>query len=64
VKRIATLLGVAIGTGSKVMSAHTNPEKTASVNRNSERKSTLTERDIHVLRKISSERNTELLQHR
>jgi transposase len=52
--KTATLLGVSRATVSKVMSAYTNHGKTAAAKRNSGRKSTLTERDRHTLRKIVS----------
>jgi transposase len=52
VTRIATLLGVLIATVPKVMSAYTNHGKTTSTKRNSGRKSTLKERDCHMLRRI------------
>jgi transposase len=54
VKRIATLLGVSRATGSKVMSTYTHYEKTSSAKRSSERKSTLTERNVYILRRIAS----------
>jgi transposase len=46
------LLGVSRLTVAKFMSAYTNHGKTTSVKRNSGRKSTLTERDRHTLRRI------------
>jgi transposase len=52
VTQTATSLGVSRATVSKVMSAHTNHGKTTSANRDSGRKSTLTERDRHILRRI------------
>jgi transposase len=54
VTKTATLLGVSKATVSKVMSAYTNYGTTTSAKRNSERKSTLTERDRHTLRWIIS----------
>jgi hypothetical protein len=50
----ATLLGVPTATVSKVMSAYTNHGKTTSAKRNSVQKSTLTERDRRILRRIVS----------
>jgi transposase len=49
VTKTATLLGVLRVTVSKVMSAYTNHGKTTSAKRNSDRKSTLTERDCLTL---------------
>jgi hypothetical protein len=55
VTKTATLLGASRATVSEVMSAaYTDHEKTTSAERNSGRKSTLTERDHHTLRKIIS----------
>jgi hypothetical protein len=48
----ATLLAVLRATFSKVMSAYMNHGKKTSVKRNSGRKSTMTERDGHTLRRI------------
>jgi transposase len=56
--KTATLLSVSRATVSKVMSAYTNHGKTISVKRNSERKSTLTERDHPTLRRIVSKKHT------
>jgi hypothetical protein len=50
--KTATLLRVLRVTVPVVMSAYTNHVKTTSAKRNSGRKSTLTERDRHTLRKI------------
>jgi transposase len=50
--KTATLLVVSRATVSKVMSAYTNHGKTTSANRNSGRKSALTERDRRTLRRI------------
>jgi transposase len=50
VTKTDTLLGVSRATFSKVMSGYTNHGKTTSAKRDSERKSTLTERDRHTLR--------------
>jgi transposase len=52
VTKTATLLGVSRATVSKVVSAYTNHGNT-SAKRNSGKKSTLTERDCHVLRRIA-----------
>jgi hypothetical protein len=52
VTKTATLLGASRVTVSKVTSAYTNHGKTTSAKRNSERKSTLTETDHHIFRKI------------
>jgi hypothetical protein len=52
VTKTAMLQGVSRATGSKVMLAYTNHEKTSSVKRNNGRKSTLTERDDCTLRRI------------
>jgi transposase len=52
--KAATLLGVSRATVPKVMSAYTNHGKTTSAKGNSERKSTLTEGDRHILRWIIS----------
>jgi hypothetical protein len=51
VTKTATLLRALKATVSKVMSAHMNHGKTSSVKRNSGRKSTLTERGRHILRR-------------
>jgi transposase len=53
-KKFATLFGVSRATVSKVMLACTNYGKTTSAKRNSGRKSTLTERDCRVFRRIFS----------
>jgi transposase len=53
VTKYATLLGVSRATASKVMSAYTKHGK-ITVKRNSGRKSTLTERDRHTLKRIVS----------
>jgi predicted transcriptional regulator len=53
VTKTAILLGASRATVSNVMSADMNHGKTTSANRNSERKSTFTERD-HLLRRIVS----------
>jgi hypothetical protein len=50
--KTTTLLGVSRVTVSKVMSACTNHGKTTSAKRNSGRKSTLTNRDRRILRRI------------
>jgi FixJ family two-component response regulator len=42
----------------KAISAYTNHEKTTSEKRNSERKSTLTEKDRRILRRIVSRKHT------
>jgi transposase len=52
--KIATLLCVWRPTVSKVLSAYTNHGKTTSAKRNSGRKSTLTERDRRILKRIAS----------
>jgi transposase len=52
VTKTVTLLSVSRATVSKVMSAYTNHEKTTSAKRNSGRKSTLTEKESHILRRI------------
>jgi hypothetical protein len=52
--KTATLLGVSRATVSKVMSAYANHGKTTSAKRNSGRKSTLTQRDLLILRRIVS----------
>jgi hypothetical protein len=52
--KIATWLSVTRATVSKTMSASTNHGKTKSAKRNSGRKSTLTERDRHTLRRSVS----------
>jgi transposase len=52
--KTATLLGVSRMTVSKVMSAYTNHGKTSSSKRNSGRRSTLTEGDRRILRRIVS----------
>jgi transposase len=52
--KTATLLGVSRVTVFTVMSAYTNHGKTTSAKRNSGRKSTLTERDLHIFRRIVS----------
>jgi transposase len=54
VMKTAKLLGVLRSAVSKVMSAYTNHGKTTSAKRNSGRKSTLTERDHRILRRIIS----------
>jgi transposase len=53
VAKTGTLIGVSRATVSKVMSAYSNHGKTTSAKRNSERKSTLTERDRRTLRIVS-----------
>jgi transposase len=50
--KTATLLGVPGATVSKVTSAYTNHGKATSAKRNSGQKSTLTERDHCILRRI------------
>jgi hypothetical protein len=50
--KTAALLGASRVTVWKVMLAYTNHRKTISVKRNSGRKSALTGRDCHILRKI------------
>jgi transposase len=50
----ATLLGVSRASFSEIMSAYTNHGKTTSAKRNSGRKSTRTERDRRILRRIVS----------
>jgi transposase len=50
--KTATLLGVLRATVSLVMSAYVNHGKTTSAKRNSGKKSTLTERNRHTLRRI------------
>jgi transposase len=50
----ATLLGVSRATVCKVMSAYTSKGKTTSAKRNNGRKSTLTERDRRISRRIVS----------
>jgi transposase len=52
--KTAILLGVSRATLSKVMSAHTNHGKTTAAKKNSGRKSTLTEKDRRILRRIVS----------
>jgi transposase len=64
VTKTATLLSVSIATVSVVMSAYTNHGKTTSAKRNSGRKSTLTERDRRILRRIFFRKITELQQHK
>jgi transposase len=54
VTKTATLLGVSRAKVSRVMSAYTNPGKTASAKRNSGRKSTRTGRDRRTLKRIVS----------
>jgi transposase len=54
VKKIVTLLVVSIATVSKVMLTYRKHGKTISAKRDRGRKSTLTERDIHTLRRIVS----------
>jgi transposase len=54
VTKTATLLGVSRATVPKVMLAYTNHGKTTSAKRNSERKSTLTERYRRILRRAVS----------
>jgi transposase len=56
--KTATLLGVSRATVPKVMSAFTIHGKTASANRNSGRKSALTERDRRTLRRTVSRNHT------
>jgi IS30 family transposase len=53
VVKTAILLGVSRVTVSKVMSVNMNHGKITSTKRNSGQKSTLTERDHHILRRIS-----------
>jgi Mn-dependent DtxR family transcriptional regulator len=62
VTKTTTLLDVSRATVSKVMLAHMNHQKT-SAKRNSEQKSTLTERGHRTLRRIVS-KNHRILQHR
>jgi transposase len=52
--KTVTLLDVSRATVSEVMSAYTSHGKTTSARRNSGRKSTLSERDHHTLRRIVS----------
>jgi predicted transcriptional regulator len=52
--KTATLLGVSRATVSKVLSAYMDHVKRISAKRDSERKSTLTERDRRTLRRIVS----------
>jgi predicted transcriptional regulator len=52
--KVATLLGVSKATVSEVTSAYTNHGKTTSAKRNSEQRSTMTERDRRTLRRIVS----------
>jgi transposase len=54
VRKTAILLGVPRATVSKVVLAYVNHGKTTSAKRNSGRKSALTERDNHILRRIFS----------
>jgi transposase len=54
VTKTATLLSISRATVSKVMSAYLNHGKAISAKRSSGRKSTLTERDRHTLRRIVS----------
>jgi hypothetical protein len=54
VTKTVTLLGVLRATVSEGMLAYTNHETITSTKRNSGRKSTLTERDCHTLRRIVS----------
>jgi transposase len=54
VTKTATLLGVSRATICKFMSSYTNYGKTISAKRNSGQKSTLTERDRHIFRRIAS----------
>jgi transposase len=61
VTKTATLLGVLRATVTKVISAYTNHGKITAKG-NSGRKSTLTERDRHTLKRIVR-KITELLQH-
>jgi transposase len=54
VTKTATLLGASRGIVYKTMSPYKDHGKKTSAKRNSGRKSTLTERDRHTLRRISS----------
>jgi transposase len=54
VTEVATLLGLSGATVSKVMLSYTNHGKSTSTKRNSERKSTVTERDRCSLKRIVS----------
>jgi transposase len=54
VTKTATSLGVSRATVSNVMSTYTNHGKTISAKRNSGQKSTLTERDRRILRRVDS----------
>jgi hypothetical protein len=54
VTETTTLLSAVRTTFSKVVSAYMNHGKTSSAKRNNGRKSTLTERDHHTLRRIAS----------
>jgi transposase len=56
--KTVTLSGVSRATVTKAMSAYTNHGKTTSAKRNSGRKSTLTERDRRILRRIVSKNHT------
>jgi transposase len=58
VTNAATLLGISRATVPKVMSAYRNRGKTTSAKRNSGRKSTLTERDLHTPRRTVSKNRT------
>jgi transposase len=54
VNKTVTLLGVSRATVSKVMSAYTNHRMTTPAKKNSGRKTTLTVRDRHTVRRIVS----------
>jgi transposase len=54
VTRMVTLLGVSRAAFSSVMTAYTNHGKTSSAERNSGRKSKLSERDRHTLKRTVS----------
>jgi hypothetical protein len=64
VKKTAIFLGVSTEIFSKIMLPYTNCGKTTSTKRNSGRKSPLTERNRHTLRRIILKNHTQLLQHR